>query len=104
MPNENPILNNPYAEPRLHYATNPVGELDYETIVEGRRPFRETQQAIPVRQRGQRYLLDLNELPEDSPGERIINLLRREVKAWRATDYADTTRVTRELLRFLVHE
>lgn len=30
MSEGNPILNNPYEEPRLHYATNVEGELDYE--------------------------------------------------------------------------
>lgn len=35
----NPILNNPYEEPLHHYSTNEVGELDYENVIEGRRPF-----------------------------------------------------------------
>ena len=100
MSDENPILNNPYFEPRLHYATNPLGELDYENVVLGRRPFRETNQAIPVQQRGQRHLLDLDNLPEATRGERIINRLRDEVKVWRESGYTNTTRVTRELLHF----
>jgi hypothetical protein len=37
----NPILNSPYLEPNLHYATVATGEekgsLDYTWIVEGRR-------------------------------------------------------------------
>ncbi len=39
MPGENPILNNPYEEPLLHYATNLAGELDYSVVKDGRRPF-----------------------------------------------------------------
>ena len=39
MPSNNPILNNPFEEPRFHYATNLKGELDYERVVSGRRPF-----------------------------------------------------------------
>jgi len=39
MPEENPILNNPYEEPERHYATNLQGELDYEKPVKGRRVF-----------------------------------------------------------------
>jgi type III restriction enzyme len=54
MTNDNPILNNPYAEPELHYATNPEGELDYENVVPGRRLFTGTAQTIPVRQKDQR--------------------------------------------------
>lgn len=48
MPNDNPILNNPYREPSLHYATNQDGEWDYQQIVKGRRLFSGTIQAIPV--------------------------------------------------------
>ena len=39
MPGENPILNNPYEEPLLHYATNSKGELDFSVVKEGRRAF-----------------------------------------------------------------
>ena len=37
MSTANPILNNPYEEPKLHYGTNLSGELDYETTMPGRR-------------------------------------------------------------------
>ncbi|MGH8018380.1 MAG: hypothetical protein ACREIA_08830 [Opitutaceae bacterium] len=47
--NANPILNNPYEEPRLHYATNSAGELDYERPLEGRRPFTPEMHSVPVR-------------------------------------------------------
>jgi len=37
---DNPVLNNPYEEPKYHYRTDPInGYLDYTTILEGRRPF-----------------------------------------------------------------
>jgi len=39
MADENPILNNPYEEPHLHYATNLQGELDYSRPVKGGRVF-----------------------------------------------------------------
>ena len=35
-----PILNGPYGEPQLHYATAPDGNLDYEDRRAGRRIFR----------------------------------------------------------------
>ena len=53
MTSDNPILNNPYSEPVLHYATNLEGELDYETQVKGRRAFTGAVQAIPVKQKNQ---------------------------------------------------
>src|SRR2546423_592168 len=100
MPNDNPILNNPYLEPALHYATNLDGELDYENVVKGRRLFSGMVQTVPVQQRGQRHLMELDDVIAGSHGDHIVNVLRREVKAWREAGYPNTTRVTRELLRF----
>jgi len=100
MSSDNPILNNPYGEPKLHYATNPEGELDYESVVEGRRLFTGTAQAIPVRQREQRSLLEINQVVAASHGEHLVHVLRREVRTWREGGYQNTTRVTRELLHF----
>ena len=100
MTSDNPILNNPYGEPTLHYATNPEGELDYEDVVEGRRLFTGTVQTIPVRQKEQRALLEANQLAAASHGEHLVNVLRREVRTWREGGYQNTTRVTRELLHF----
>ena len=96
MTSENPILNNPYREPELHYATNLNGELDYEDVVKNRRLFSGTVQTIPVQQQGQRDLLESNQIAAASHGEHLINVLRREVKAWRDGGYANSTRVTRE--------
>ena len=97
---DNPILNNPYREPTLHYATNPEGELDYESIVKDRRIFSGTAQTIPVRQKGQRSLFDANQVAAATHGEHLVNVLRREVRTWRDGGYLNTTRVTRELLHF----
>lgn len=100
MTSDNPILNNPYREPALHYATNLEGELDYEDVVEGRRLFTGTVQTIPVRQKEQRSLLEANQLAAATHGEHLVNVLRREVRTWREGGYQNTTRVTRELLHF----
>ena len=37
--NDNPVLNNPYEEPKFYYDTDMNGNIDYQTIVKGRRPF-----------------------------------------------------------------
>lgn len=100
MPNDNPILNNPYLEPLLHYDTNLDGELDYEKIVNGRRMFGGTAQTIPVRQGAQRHLMGHNDVAALRHGEHMVNVLRHEVKAWRNAGYANTTRVTHDLLNF----
>src|SRR5262245_45335526 len=100
MPNDNPILNNPYAEPVLHYDTNLDGELDYQTIIKGCRPFGGVSHAVPVAQRGQRHLIGGDQMASHTHADHIVNVLRREVKAWRNAGYPNTTRVTRELLHF----
>lgn len=96
----NPILNNPYLEPALHYATNLDGELDYEQVRPGRRPFSGEVQSIPVGQGAQRQLYDGDQAAEASYGNHLVNVLRKEVKAWRVAGYAGATRVTCELLNF----
>jgi hypothetical protein len=55
MSTDNPILNSPYYEPKLHYATvatgSEKGALDYTKVVEGRRIFDPNSEgAIPTRQ------------------------------------------------------
>ncbi len=97
---ENPILNNPYEEPVWHYATNLQGELDYSRLVRGRRIFTPDIQSIPVRQGQQGELMELNEIAAADHGSHVVNLLRREVAAWRQAKYPQTTRITRELLQF----
>ncbi len=96
---ENPILNNPYEEPQWHYATNLKGELDYEKPVKGRRVFTPEIQTIPIRQGAQGSLLELKDMAADFANH-PVNLLRREVAAWREASYPQTTRITRELLKF----
>jgi len=95
----NPILNHPYSEPLRHYATSvPGGELNYDDIREGRRPFTGQLQTIPVRQ-VQGELLTLQEMGEEY-GTLLVNRLRSEVARWRADGWPQTTRITRELLHF----
>ncbi len=96
---DNPILNSPYNEPRLHYATAFDGSLDYSIINKGRRPFDAEQQAVPTRPSAQRTITF--PLENDKVSERyLINLCRKEVGKWRIEKYPNTTRVTKELLTF----
>lgn len=105
MSSDNPILNNPYLEPKYHYATLATGEekgaLDYNKVVEGRRIFNpESEGAIPTRQKNpQSSIFEVNDFSEQY-GTHIINLCRKEVGNWRKTAYPNTTRVTKELLTF----
>jgi type III restriction enzyme len=99
MSNNNPILNNPYGEPKLHYATNAAGELDYANVRPGRRVFTRDIQTIPVKSGPQGDLLEVNDYGETYADE-LVNLTRHEVGAWRQQLYPNTTRVTRELLTY----
>lgn len=48
MNNDNPILNNPYEEPRYHYNADIDGNLDYSQRLEGRRPYIGNIQIPPI--------------------------------------------------------
>lgn len=99
MSSDNPILNSPYHEPKLHYDTDSEGSLDYENVRNGRRIFKVDSAVIPTKQTGQKEVFAWN----DAAGEyvtHIINLCRKEVELWRATNYPNTTRVSKELLNF----
>ena len=100
MTDDNPILNGPYDEPKRYYRTLPDGTLDYTKTKRGRRPYDpKINTPIPIRQGPQEQLFDQDDLQGDAENH-IINLLRREVGAWRHKDYPNTTRVTKELLLF----
>ncbi|MEI6846417.1 MAG: DEAD/DEAH box helicase family protein [Chlorobiaceae bacterium] len=99
MSDLNPILNTPYEEPKLHYATAEDGSLNYSDIRCGRRIFTPDIQPIPARQDVQGSIFELNDYAEKF-GYYLINQVRVEVGKWRETSYSGTTRVTRELLSF----
>lgn len=96
---DNPILNSPYEEPKLHYSTDIEGNLDYNSVVNGRRIFKPDIAVIPTRQKGQKDIFEWNDDAENY-GTHIINLCRKEVSKWREEKYPNTTRVTKELLHF----
>jgi len=99
MSTSNPILNNPYLEPKLHYATDAEGSLNYQDVREGRRIFTADIQVIPQRQGAQPSMFSVNDDPE-AYGTHIINLTRKEIGKWRNEAYPNTTRVTKELLDY----
>ncbi|MEA5139225.1 BPTD_3080 family restriction endonuclease [Arcicella rigui] len=96
---DNPILNSPYQEPKLHYNTNSEGSLDYTDICKGRRVFKQDSAVIPSRQKGQKEVFEWND-DALQYGTHIINLCRKEVGLWRNAKYPNITRVSKELLSF----
>jgi len=102
---DNPILNSPYDDPELHYATIAdgveKGALDYTRIVKGRRVFvPDTEGVLPTRQSSkQESAFEVNDFAAEY-GTHLVNLCRKEVEQWRKANYPNTTRITKELLNF----
>lgn len=99
MSNDNPILNNPYEEPKYHYNVDMDGNLDYSKILEGRRPYIGNIQITPNRI-SQSQLFNAEDLENSDADAKFINGIRQEVKSWREKGYPMVTRITRELLNF----
>lgn len=96
---DNPILNNPYLEPQLHYNVDADGNLDYNSVLEGRRPYMANIRITP-NHTGSSTLFNAEELSSEDANADFINALRAEVKTWREKGYPSVTRITRELLNF----
>lgn len=98
MEERSPILNNPYLQPRWHYAADLDGNLDYSRVLEGRRPYSASIGISPDKPAP--YLLGHDDVEEADPNAPFINKVREEVARWRIEGYPHTTRVTRDLLTF----
>lgn len=96
---DNPVLNNPYEEPRCYYDTDLNGNIDYETIIDGRRPFGYDVNIVPNKRSGRAIISQEDFISGDSDAE-FINTIRKEVKAWREAGYPKASRITKELLDF----
>jgi type III restriction enzyme len=99
MSDFNPILNNPYEEPRAYYETDLDGRLDYERKKKGRRPFVPVVAPIPLKQGDQKQIFSVSDITGVYE-KHIVNVIRKEVGLWRETSYPETTRVTKELLTY----
>ena len=76
----NPVLNSPYAEPKLHWKLNqglPTGE-----VVDYRRPSKFFI-PIPSQSRRQREAVGDLDLPTEEDENSKINILRKQLKHWR---------------------
>lgn len=96
----NPILNTPYQEPEWHYATDGMGNLNYQDVRPGRRVYAPDTPQVPLQSARQGSMFDLNDNIAEYR-EHIINQLRQELCQWRQSEYAGvTSRITRDLLHF----
>ena len=95
-----PILNGPYQEPVLHYATTADGNLDYQDRRPGRRIFAPETPQVPLGRQPQAGMFDLNDFAAQYR-DHLVNRLREIVGQWRRDGYPGiTSRVTRELLAY----
>ena len=97
--NDNPVLNNPYEEPKYYYDTDMNGNIDYETVINGRRPFGYDVNIVPNKRKGQ-ALFSQEDFVSADPNAEFINTIRNEVKKWREAGYPKASRITKELLDF----
>ena len=96
----NPILNSPYLEPEWHYATDGVGNLNYQDVRPGRRIYAQDTPQIPLQNASQGSIFDLNDSIDQYHGH-LINQLRQEVGTWRRNGYDGvSSRITKDLLQF----
>ena len=87
----NPILNSPFHEPAEHW-----------NIVEGEEP-----QRLPGRRPAMYFYRDPSAKPDSFGREagtaielKLVNRIRRQVKAWREQDYPGASRTTLDLLQW----
>ena len=97
--NDNPVLNNPYEEPQYYYDTDMNGNIDYATVINGRRPFGYDVNIVP-KKRGDQTIFSQEDFISVDPNAEFINGIRREVKTWREAGYPKASRITKELLDF----
>ena len=97
--NDNPVLNNPYEEPQYYYDTDMNGNIDYEAVINGRRPFGYDVNIVPQKRGGQ-AIFSQEDFVSVDPNAEFINTIRKEVKAWRESGYPKASRITKELLDF----
>lgn len=97
--NDNPVLNNPYEEPQYYYDTDMNGNIDYATVINGRRPFGYDVNIVP-KKRGEKTFFSQEDFISVDPNAEFINGIRKEVKTWREAGYPKASRITKELLDF----
>lgn len=97
--NDNPVLNNPYEEPQYYYDTDMNGNIDYATVINGRRPFGYDVNIVP-KKRGDQTIFSQDDFISVDPNAEFINGIRKEVKTWREAGYPKASRITKELLDF----
>ena len=97
--NDNPVLNNPYEEPKYYYDTDMNGNIDYSKVINGRRPYGYDVNIVP-KKRGDKTLFSQEDFISVDPNAEFINGIREEVKAWRKAGYPKASRITKELLDY----
>ncbi len=94
---DNPVIDSPFAEPRLHYRLNDEGQPT-GLLGEGRRPSMQTVPVPAARRRLKPGELDLGEVPNGIKVNQLVNDIRERVGAWRRNGHPGVAPETRRLL------
>ena len=97
--NDNPVLNNAYEEPKYYYDSDINGNINYNRVINGRRPYGYDVNIVP-KIRGQKSFFTQGDFVTIDPNAEFINGIRKEVKAWREGGYQKASRITKELLDY----
>lgn len=94
----NPVLNNPYEEPKYYYETDMGGNINYESVLPGRRPYGYDVRIVPGST--QRSMFSQGDFISKDPNAAFVNTIREQVKNWRQAGYPKASRITTELLNY----
>ena len=78
LESDNPILNNPYEEPQYYYDTDANGNIDYTTVISGRRPYGYDINIVP--KRAQRTIFSQEDLALPTLMPTLSTILGRKSK------------------------
>jgi type III restriction enzyme len=95
---ENPILNSPYVEPKLHFRFDEEGITD--EVVEQRR---RSSYFVPIarpKKKGKQLQFDTEWTQDRIEENKQVNRIRERVGIWRQGGYAGVTNTTRRLLEY----
>jgi len=101
----NPILNSPYKEPNLHFASDDRGLTDQ--VVESRRPssfYIPVPRAKTLKKRAEQNLAEGAYGTELQKDNEFINKVRDKINEWRSQDYPGITKVSRNLLFYWIDD
>ncbi len=98
---DNPILNSPFVEPKRHFRFDNEGITS--EIVEARRVSSYFTPIAQPRKKGKQLQFETEWTQDRLEENRVVNLIRQRVSAWRKGGHVGVTGVTARLLSYWIH-